>query len=290
LFWNELLQRRETMSTIQLTDILPPDLRLDAARDFRIERPDYAFESDHWTFAFLRGLKKLELDGLRGWEVGCGTGFNEIMLRLLFPQFFIYYSDFDARCPDLARLNLSSTVGTDNTSALEGSWDLITGPEGQRGIREEIDILLACVPQVPANGIDLGHRDNLSNYYDQARYAEFGQHHIGLGLLDALLAKARDVTRRVVLNISGRPGWERVKLMFHYRGYEARIIHEEVIPQHRPTSLSSLAILELLDQPDFEFFIDQEGTELINARTAEERRRRRQPVFHKIRVVEGTLR
>ena len=77
--------------------------------------------------------------------------------------------------------------------------------------------------------------------------------------------------------------------MFREYGYKPRVVHGEVIPQHRETSLITLARMESCGQSDFEFFEDRAAQRPINARVAEQRRVAGELVYHKIYVIEGAL-
>ena len=77
--------------------------------------------------------------------------------------------------------------------------------------------------------------------------------------------------------------------MFSACGYHPVCVHEEMIAQHPYTSLASLSAIENEQGTSFEFFTDQSGAVRISAQEAEERRSTNEPVFHKICVIEGTL-
>lgn len=278
------MQRIEKLSTL-----LPADLV--GAHDVHIRIPQWAFIPDRWTAAFLRGLVLLapEWKSKRVWEVGVGTGVNLILLNDA-PCREYYFSDFDPRCTQLALENVSSN-GLDliRYRALTGPWDLVTPPNG--AWVPNVDVVFACIPQVPAD-FDLTQGDNIAHYYCPRRYPNSRLHACGLGLNEELLKQARRVLSSrgsVVLNLGGRPGIERLKEMYVTCGYVPRVAHEEIIPQHHETSLESLAVLEENGHTQFEFFEDEAARMRINARTAEERRKRELPLFHKIYVIEGVL-
>lgn len=274
-----------------IIDILPPDLWGGESGFFEI--PPFAFLPDTWSFCFLRGLRKLQLDGKKVWEVGVGTGLNIFCLHQWFPQAKKYFSDFNPDCTILAVRNLASAgiVPGDGLVPLCGKWDLVDCVDN--GAQAPCtDLVLACIPQVPApKGCDLRVGDHLAHYYDPARYAS-SLNALGLGLNSALLQRAKRVLPaggQVVLNLGGRPGLPRLLEMFCVCGYVPRVVYEEVIPQHAGTSLEPLASMEGDGQGDFEFFADVEARVRVNARAAEERRTGKLEVFHKIYVIEGTM-
>lgn len=272
-----------------LSALLPPDLCDQVVGHHRLLVPPWAFQPDEWSWVFLRGLHLLDLHGLQVWEVGVGTGLNQILLRHWFPNAHLWYSDYNPDATHLAESHLSVSFGLEHSEALHGQWDLLSN--GNQSA-PRVDVIVACIPQVPNNGHTLTEGDNLAHYYDPARYTEAVRHVHGLGLNEALLIRARDVLLpggRVVLNLGGRPGLNRLVEMFRDHGYTPRVIHWEIIPQHAETSLATLARLEREGHDPFEFFADQQATVPLSATEAEALRVRGQTVFHKIYVIEGRL-
>jgi methylase of polypeptide subunit release factors len=275
---------------VPVTDLLPHSLY---SGDAKIDVPPWAFRPDQWTVAFLRGLTKLASgwSGLDVWEVGVGTGINLIALASVAPYTKFYFSDFDPRCTMLAQRHIDYAVPDPNKNyrALHGAWDLVTPPDSCEA--PKVDVVIACIPQVPVE-IDLGEADNLAHYYCPHRYPNSHLHPCGLGLVEALLDRARGIVGKggwVVLNLGGRPGISRLEAMFEEYGYRSRVIHEETVAQHSKTSLASLAALEAHGHAHFEFFSDQHTCSGISAEIAETRRLLGRPVFHKIYVIEGTV-
>ncbi|MEO8637818.1 MAG: hypothetical protein ABI430_02875 [Candidatus Taylorbacteria bacterium] len=259
-----------------------------------IRVPEWAFKPDHWSVAFLRGLSKLTYSWKNKcvWEVGVGTGINLVVLRNQALSSNWYFSDYDARFVPLAMRNLLSSNGKrDGLHPLYGSWDLVT-PPSRGGLKPpRVDIIFGCLPQVPSE-IDLSIGDRLAHYYDPAHYPSAHLNALGLGLVETLLIKARDVLApggKVVLNLGGRPGLKSLRSLFSGLGYKPTLVHKETIPQHSGTSLASLVALEGNGHCDFEFFSDCKGSKLINARKAEKLRVERATVYHNIYVMAGTL-
>lgn len=272
-----------------LSALLPSDLANSGLGHHQLRVPVWAFQPDEWSWAFLRGLRTLDLQHLVVWEIGCGTGLNLLLLRNWFPDTFLWYSDYNPEATELAEAHLVTTVGQSRTQALHGQWDLVGNGDVPA---PQVDVIVACIPQVPANGHSLSEGDNLAHYYDARKYTEAIRHVHGLGLNEALLIRARRVLRpngRVVLNLGGRPGLARLLEMFTDHGYSPQVIHEEIIPQHAETSLVSLVRLEREGHDPFEFFADQQATVPLSATEAEALRVHGQTVFHKIYVIEGRL-
>lgn len=272
----------------KISEILPPDLGWKG--DGTIEVPPWAFTPDAWSFAFLRGLQAIvyTLTGLRVWEVGVGTGLNQLLLAKWSRANKLYFSDYGHRCTTLATQNLEQAAD-ERLIPLFGQWDLVARLD-QTEEPPRVDVIVACIPQVPtptALKLDVG--DNLAHYYEVSRY-EASLHALGLGLNETLLRRAHGVLTsvgRVVLNLGGRPGLPRLEKMFVDCGYTPCVVHTEMIPQCPSTSLASLAAMEKSAQEEFEFFTDATGQERINAQLAENRRLEGLGLYHKIYVIQG---
>ena len=279
------------MAMVKTSELLSRDLHNGVSVPLSL--PEWVFRPDQWSAAFLRGLRRCAKDwrSLCLWEVGVGSGLNVILLGKLVEDATWYSSDYDPRCVPLATSNLETAkMGNVDSRPLEGAWDLLIPPADMRA--PVAHVIFGCLPQVPLCHADLSVGDKIAHYYDPERYPKAHLHVLGLGLNEMLLVQARDVLfpdGTVVLNLSGRPGIRRLKTMFQLCGYDAEVIYEEMIPQHRQTSVASLAALEEAGQHHFEFFADALGRKKINAREAEQRRVRSESVFHKIYVIAGKL-
>lgn len=260
-----------------------------------IRVPEWAFIPDGWSLTLLRGLGKLAHTWSEKciWEVGVGTGINIAALKYFTLNARWYFSDYNPKCVPLAMENILHVHPEDGTELfpLEGSWDLVTPPKEGNGLPPSVDIIFGCLPQVPAE-IDLAVGDRIAHYYHPSNYPEAHLNAIGLGLNEALLKRAKSVLRLpglVILNLSGRPGIKRLFRLFYEAGYAPWVVHQENVPQHRGTSLATLATLESHGQENFEFFSDSAGNLRINAREAEMRRVAGKEVFHNIYVIAGKL-
>lgn len=65
------------MELIPLATLIPETLLNGELGDQSLFFQPGTFRPDQWTRAFLHGLMKLKLNGLRVWEIGCGTGINQ---------------------------------------------------------------------------------------------------------------------------------------------------------------------------------------------------------------------
>ena len=294
-----------------LSELLPPNL-LNCSNHGEIAVPKYAFApGDGWTAAFLEGLTKCDLNGKGVIEVGIGTGINAITLLRSFPGIRRFWgSDLEENVAALARRNVLRAFANDVDSPHVKKFEIIRGGHSllawcagriQRG---EADVVIACIPQVKLpEGIDtatLG-ADFHAHYYrldpDQApsRFDIFN-----LGLNHALLCQARDILNpggKVILNLGGRPGISHLTDLFDEAGFDPKVVHEKIVPQHPGTCLKSLVSDEARLQAQhsmaafqFELFADKDATKPISAKVAHALMQKHQPVFHKIYVIEGTLR
>ncbi len=271
----------------QLSDLIPTELANGIGAQ-EIEVPEWAFTPDPWNIAFLRGLLATAstLAHEKVWEVGVGTGLVQLFLAHWGVRQSVF-SDYDARCVPLAQENLARTgLHHSGLVPLDGVWDLIDRVD-EPGQRPDATTIVACIPQLPSAG-------PAKHHYDPARYPEATLHHIGLGLNEALLRRTRNafpMGSRAVLNLAGRPGLKRLLQMFHDCGYQQRILHEELVPQHLGPSLDAFLAAEDDGHGPFEFFrtpvFDRPNP--INAHQGAARLRAGDQLFHTIYVIEGTI-
>lgn len=246
-----------------------------------ISRRPNVFLPDEWTQAFAAGLEKLpSLQAVNRsvLEVGVGTGV--VMAGLLTqPQTPLEYIGVDI-CGDAIQSAQALADKHEWRVKLKAS-DLLTNMTDAE--LHYVTHIVACIPQVPAK-VDLSEADNSAHYYlpQGSTWDSFG-----LGLNAALLDQARNRAPQasVTLNLSGRPGLERLNELFREYGYNAEVVHETMVSQHGDTSLRSLADLECDGCAPFEFYADEAGQQRISAVQAEARRLNQAPVFHKIYVL-----
>jgi SAM-dependent methyltransferase len=190
-----------------------------------INCPPWAFKPDQWTRAFLRGVAKLDLRDAVSAEAGVGPGTNQLYVTRVQKPGISYGSDLDGRLPKVASANVLRAAGQEaqqRFTPIHGNQSLLSWI-----VRQRLDVVLACIPQVPAdhhdeetlaqvrkfaatvngNGTDV-QTDALSHYYDPDTYVS-DLNVFGLGLNDHLLQQARGVLRakgKAILNLGGRPG------------------------------------------------------------------------------------
>lgn len=292
----------EFQHPLDIRDILPPDYDGETV----IDCPPWAFKPDEWTRALLRGVAKLDLHDADVAEAGVGPGTNQIYVTKAKRPARSYGSDLDGRLPRVAAGNVLRAAGqqaAERFTPIHGNQSLLSWITRQR-----LDVVLACIPQVPAdhhdertlaqvrafaakvngNGTDV-QTDELSHYYDPDTYPS-DLNAFGLGLNDHLLQQARGVLRargKAILNLGGRPGRPTLEGMFRKNGFTPTLLHSELIQQHPGTDLEPLATLEKHTDHAFEFFADDRGERQITAREAEDLRRAGHPVYHNIYVFSG---
>lgn len=256
------------------------------AADIFIHRPSNLFFPDAWTETFAQGIQALgKKDGFQGrhvLEVGVGIGINALGI-MTSPNAPAEFTGTDI-CDNAvsASAHLARSHGILNVSMI--CSDLLKNVDPT--LLHRVDHIVACIPQVPVPGtILLNDGDNYAHYYTPTgtQWDEWG-----LGLNAGLLEQATKLAPQatVTLNLSGRPGIERLKDFFERHNRHARVLFERMVPQHIDTSLAYLAETEK-HHPDlpFEFFADPEGIKRINADQAEARRVNGEPLFHKIYVI-----
>lgn len=278
---------------VHLNNIFPTQYR--GGRDFEV--PEFAFKPDQWSRALLRGLSRFgKQGGFKGKavaELGVGTGANVAYILSEHDPRMLYASDINGACTELATRNVARAVPPRRNKfvPIPGDQNLAGWlnhlPQGS------VDVVYGCLPQVvKAREIDLHEGDNVAHYYDPALYPS-SVHNLGLGLNDFALRQLHPLLPEggtVILNLSGRPGKEEaLEQMFKDAGYEPRLLHEEVIPQHAGTSLATLSAVEAKNGHRFEFFSSPEGStrHRITATEAEKRRVSGKAVYHKIYVIAG---
>lgn len=286
---------------ISVEEIFPEDFSQANGRKHpcSIEIPPFAFKPDQWSKAFLKGLSQIDVKGKELLEIGVGTGINVIYLLLARSPRSIAISDIDRRCVPLACRNIRRNVRTFFPPGANTCFETVEKVLPYAGSRDlaswlkdhdRFDIVFGCLPQVVIpEGRHIEEGDAVAHYYEKDRYpSDFGIY--GLALNDFFLQKVRPHLHAggsVVLNLSGRPGQEVLERILRKNGFEPKLLHKELIAQHRETSLESLVTLEAATGRQFEFFADEEAKEPLNATQAEEKRIKGEPVFHRIYVYQG---
>lgn len=297
-------------SLVALKTVLPRDIRPYRFREAEIDIPKWAYFPDPWCHTMIRALYRYadegSLDFAHIWEIGCGPGVTLMMLRHLFPNATLRFSDIDPRCVGLSMSNFTRVGFTaDGLEPISGECDLIGSSDGiitpdelgEDEIQDDsVDFITFCGPQIPkTRSMKMGARDNRAHYYHPGHYqGESRLNAVGLALVDTLLERAKNVLRpggRVLLILAGRPGLGVLLDMFHDRGYKSmRLMAEKMVLHHPDTKLQQLADLEPRIRFEFEFFRYENGDGQINAARAERLRKSTKPgPYHMVYALEGTL-
>jgi methylase of polypeptide subunit release factors len=272
---------KDHMESVSLRDFYDT-----ATRDINIEHPLNLFYPDAWTKAFAEGLKKVAkhtptFGNNTILEVGVGIGIN--MAGLLCSP-----------CPPAVFIGTDISkhaIVASSLLALREGWNVTLLQSNllhdvSDDVLAKVDYIVGCIPQVPAPPkINLSDSDKLAHYYEPqgTQWDAFG-----LGLNAALLQQAAERAPQafVMLNLSGRPGINRLKSLFMENGYkEPTICYSTMVEQHQETSLAAFATMEDNGQEPFEFFQDKDGKIPICASAAEKRRLAGKQVYHQIYVL-----
>ncbi len=269
---NIITQTNEELGSVIAADFYP------AAQPIEVPLEKNVFVPDEWTLSLAKGLQQLDFTGLKVIEIGIGGGINAAGLLTCDkpPADFVGVDIFDpAVTASRILFERHSLKGRVLKSNLLQNIDQQTLLEAHH--------IFACIPQVPS-GEDLECDDNYSHYY-KANGSDWDLY--GLGLNEKLIRKTnvRASQTGITLNLSGRPGIDKLRELFFELGRNPEIIHAETVPQHAGTSVQSLADLEGNGHEDFEFFKDEDTQHKISAACAEQRRLAGDPVFHKIYVI-----
>ena len=279
--------------------------------------PDYVFDpSDPWTLTFQAGLKRAGLGGRRVHEVGVGSGVNvAFMLRTCGAE-LVLGSDVDPRLPVLARKFVTRAAPdvADRFRPIYGSVNLFDLPADLADVTVT-DVVVGCLPHVPDPEDAMYGRfhlaelkreqqarkrrdDHLAHYYPWAAFHQYPFNAVGLGLIEALLRKARSRLPRaeVVLNLGCRVGRDVLLRLFRANGYQPEELVSNIVRQDANTDISFFVALEAAlrgtrYERDFvcEFYADPQGRCPMSASEARAGLEAdpAMPVFHEICVLRG---
>lgn len=321
---NALGTPEQRPQVIDLMRFIPAELRQEfhaAVRGTEIVRPPNAFQSDGWSAATVEGALKLrrEMEGRTLSEVGVGAGTVSVILAALGRPERLHVSDYIADHVDLTRGNAARVLHeTDQARFVfhEGSTNLVEWADGT----ENVDVLIACIPQVVKGKGEKRHPDDEANYIPDdvltvlrrngMTPAQHGERRAGtqeeflrqvapsdfdLDLNMALLdhsAERRVLSEKgyICLTLGGRPGEDVLLHLIRERGYVPDVVHRKLVAQDPHTNIESLVSHESELQKiwpgfTFDFFEDGRGTNRVGARRAAELLRAQLPVYHEVLIV-----
>lgn len=252
-----------------------------------VPRTKELFFPDSWTQCYAAGLRKLpslyqDFAKQVFCEIGIGTGLIPLGMRSI-PggPAVVIGSDIKMEAVEATR-RLLEKAGLRNGAPFIQSDLLKDYPPG---CLRSIHHFAGCIPQVEAPvAMDIQQSDNSSHYYIPHGNP---RDKFGLGLNDDFIAQATEHSPQasITLNLSGRPGLERLTEMFRSHGREPQVLHEVMVSQHIGTSLETLVRHERADGIPYEFYADAQGRRQITASEAEQRRLKGEASHHKIYVV-----
>jgi len=237
------------------------------------------FLPEQWSRVFAEGIvqdfRQHRQAVNRAIEIGSGTGWVSILLGKLGMAREVVGLDRNPQAPVVGRLN-AALNGVSGVRFETG--DLLSKlPEGFRA-----DLIVACLPQVPANGGISSLRAVADYYSSDGTYWD----RFGLGLIDRALTQSRDRLNsggRVLFNLGGRPGRPVLEALLEQHGLHPSVRYGQLIRQDPTTDFSALARLEESGGKRFEFFLKEDPATPISAAEAVGRRE----VYHMLYLTEG---
>jgi methylase of polypeptide subunit release factors len=285
--------------------------------DAREAIPSFAFDpSDPWTMAFQAGLRHAGLSGKRVYEVGVGSGTNVLFMLRHCAASLVQGSDLDPRLPMLTQRLITEVAPdlADRVRLIQGSVSLIDAPLAMAAAAAA-DVIVACLPQVPdprearyarfhaaqlKTLADTGHHmdDHMAHYYPWGAFDDYPFNSVGLGLIEALLSRARSSASQaqVILTLGCRIGKGILVRLFQSNCYQPEVLVSRIVKQDERTDISFFVALEAAMrgtgyEKDFgcEFYTDPEGRSPISASEAKARLDAGQamPLFHEVCVMRG---
>jgi methylase of polypeptide subunit release factors len=250
-----------------------------------LEIPDFTFQPNIWTEAFLSGLSTISVDNSKVLELGIGTGVVGIDLIKRGARHYVGV-DIDDRILPVANRNIVRAVPNRTARITLLVSDLLTAVDEDNSF----DLICGCLPQVGRPpSVTLGTSDSYARYFDSQKY-QSDLNVFGLGLNESALNQSRTRIKpegKVVLVLSGRAGIDVINHMFKRNGFAPQVIFEDNIPQLKETTLATLVEYEAQGH-EFFFYDDKECKNRISVADAEQRRLNGQDSYHKLYVVAGS--
>jgi len=251
------------------------------------------FLPDEWTEALLIGLAghytgRSTLGTVM--EIGIGSGIVPLCLVNVMRYSVDRYIGIDINpvACEVSRLNLS--LGCPRLSYRILSADILAN--NRPALAEDVDLVLANVPQMPMVSNDYIDRNN---YYLAKPYqGEEGEVDIllrdfGLELiynvLEFSVPPLRERAGAVIFTLSGRCGAEQMHTLVSSIELRVRIVHTIRVRQDVTMNIEPLISAEKAHKTRCEFFANPEDFDGISAAEAIEQMRRGEPVYHDLHVV-----
>jgi methylase of polypeptide subunit release factors len=251
---------------------------------------------DNWTRNFLNGLitySKTAHEAKTVVEIGVGTGIIPIALFLAGFQFDKYYGfDLDTLAIRVANLNAAFYKLNDKV-AFRGGGSIFEPEKFFELSLPYADLIIANVPQIPSMSTVIL-RDLFDYYHMPVGLSNKEQLSAmqGLRLVELILKQSRDRLNKngkIILNVGGRPGEQQIISTIEDNGYDATIIHTQIVEQDPETDISAFVHFEKVQNIDYEFYRDKNATAKISAKMAYDRISEKQKCYHKLYVIEVKL-
>jgi methionine S-methyltransferase len=274
------------------------------------------FSPEEWSYTFFEGLSRYPTNEFKGKncaELGCGNGWITLALAKKFSPQKIYGLDINPKAVTCAGLNLYLNALTplgEWRQDLQGKTLLERVEFYQSDLggfleKKEIkvDILLGCIPQVlgpdpsltttllNTTKVSEGESDeflhSLSNYCAHQGLVE---DQFGLGLVARAIEEGLHILNpngKIIFNLGGRPGEKILQRLFKRRGFIIRKIWQKQVGQAQDTDILSLVDIEQNSNHRFEFYLEDNFTESISAKTAYHFQKEGGKIFHALLVFDA---
>lgn len=257
------------------------------------------FAPEDWSMTFLEGLLRKPLREYRGKrliELGTGSGWISLALLRLSELHEALGVDLNPQAVLLARLNAIlngyDEAGSERPDRLAARFhsaesDLLSVPR-QCGLAA--DLIVACIPQVPAKSADFETSQGLHDLSNYALVQGLFEDQFGLGLNARALRESLCLLEhdgRVILNLAGRPGLPVLQQMFRRRGFEPKPLWHFRVQQAADTDIQPLVELEARTGQSFAFHLHRHSPQSLSAKVAQAALQGGHPIFHELWVLEG---
>lgn len=226
------------------------------------------FLPESWSKVFVGGLhdsyrKSKNRRVNLAVEVGSGTGWASIYMARLGMAKRVIGLDYNPHAVLVGQLNaelngVASKVQFAQSDKLQALRKILA--HGQK-----VDLIAGCLPQISKEGGIT--KRGFSDYYpSRGSYED----KFGLGLVADTVKESLDYLAphgRLLFNLGGRPGFDRIRDLFEHRGFHPRVAFARLIQQDPGTDISGLARLEESYDLKYEFF-DRDANHPISASEA----------------------
>ncbi len=233
--------------------------------DLYRHRKGFPFD-DPWGIGARQAWARLKTRGLTVAYLGVGSGAEVVQtLRNGQSPARIFLNDVVLENLEVCQANLETHGGSLDHIDVRRSYH--RAEEALRWNEGEFDLILGCLPQVPATQVP--DAEQIAHVYPIKDYPQLSEW--GFGLLHAVLEAAQvslNQQGRVSLVVSGRVPWTAVIDLFGRTGFKTpKIVHRFMVRHHSGTPLGYL-----FGQKDHLLFEDRRGKRAISPEEAEEAR------------------